>query len=59
MIDGISVERRKRRPHRAAQTEPGARLLEMFSELVDARMESCQRISRMVRDASRPAYCVC
>ena len=52
-IDGISVERRKRRPHRAAQTEPGARLLEMFSELMDARMESCQRVQRMVRNANR------
>lgn len=57
-LDGLSHSRR-RRPHRAPPTEPGARLLEMFSELVDARMESCQRISRMVRDASRPAYCVC
>jgi len=57
-LDGLSHARR-RRPHRAPPTEPGARLLEMFSELVDARMESCQRISRMVQDASRPAYCIC
>ncbi|KAH8106162.1 hypothetical protein BXZ70DRAFT_420363 [Cristinia sonorae] len=57
-LDGLAHTRR-RRPHRAPPSEPGARLLEMFSELVDARMESCQRISRMVRDASRPAYCVC
>ncbi|KAI0352904.1 hypothetical protein OH77DRAFT_1591763 [Trametes cingulata] len=39
-LDGIS---RKRRPLRAPPTEPAARLLEMFSELMDARMESCQR----------------
>ncbi|KAI0092645.1 hypothetical protein BDY19DRAFT_990349 [Irpex rosettiformis] len=38
---------RKTRPLQAPSSEPGARLLEMFSELVDARMESCQRISRM------------
>lgn len=57
-LDGLAHSRR-RRPHRAPPTEPGARLLEMFSELVDARMESCQRISRLVRDASRPAYYVC
>ena len=52
-IDGISVDRRKRRPSRAPQTEPSARLLEMFSELMDARMESCQRVQRMVRNANR------
>ena len=51
-IDGIAVQR-KRRPVRASHTEPGARLLEMFSELMDARMESCQRVQRMVRNANR------
>ncbi|KAI0347531.1 hypothetical protein BDW22DRAFT_1322447 [Trametopsis cervina] len=40
------------RPLRAPPSEPGARLLEMFSELVDARMESCQRISRMVQESA-------
>ena len=52
-IDGISVERRTRRPLRATRAEPGPRLLEMFSELMDARMESCQRVQRMVRNANR------
>ncbi|KAI0722921.1 hypothetical protein C8Q76DRAFT_691532 [Earliella scabrosa] len=52
-IDGISVQQRKRRPTRAPPTEPGARLLEMFSELMDSRMESCQRVQRMVRNANR------
>ncbi|CDO76261.1 hypothetical protein BN946_scf184470.g19 [Trametes cinnabarina] len=52
-LDGISVHQRKRRPLRAPPTEPAARLLEMFSELVDARMESCQRVQRLVRDANR------
>ena len=54
-LDGISSNSlRRRRPHRAPVSEPGARLLEMFSELVDARMESCQRVSRLVRETHRP-----
>lgn len=52
-LDGLSVSQRKRRPMRAPPTEPGARLLEMFSELMDSRMESCQRVQRMVRNANR------
>ena len=52
-IDGIAVHQRKRRPVRASHTEPGARLLEMFSELMDSRMESCQRVQRLVRNANR------
>ncbi|KAI9000960.1 hypothetical protein BD414DRAFT_473169 [Trametes punicea] len=52
-IDGISLHQRKRRPLRAPPSEPAARLLEMFSELMDARMESCQRVQRLVRDANR------
>ena len=43
---------RRSRPLQASSSEPGARLLEMFSELVDARMESCQRISRMVQESA-------
>lgn len=58
-LDGISAHTKRRRPHRAPHTEPGARLLEMFSELVDARMESCQRISRLVRDANRTEFLMC
>ncbi|KZT71623.1 hypothetical protein DAEQUDRAFT_736761 [Daedalea quercina L-15889] len=54
-LEGISSNSlRRRRPHRAPVSEPGARLLEMFSELVDARMESCQRVSRLVRETHRP-----
>ncbi|TBU49586.1 hypothetical protein BD309DRAFT_851161 [Dichomitus squalens] len=52
-LDGVSLHARKRRPVRAPPTEPGARLLEMFSELMDARMESCQRVQRLVRNANR------
>jgi len=58
-LNGIAPHtRRHRRPHRAPPSEPGARLLEMFSELVDARMESCQRVSRLVRDANRADLCL-
>jgi len=56
-IDGISTHAKRHRPARAPATEPGARLLEMFSELVDARMESCQRISRLIQQSERPQYC--
>ncbi|KAK7695417.1 hypothetical protein QCA50_000053 [Cerrena zonata] len=59
-LEGLAPAHRRRRPHRAPTTEPGTRLLEMFSELVDARMESCQRVSRLLRETSnRPSYCIC
>jgi len=60
-LDGISssAHARRRRPHRAPPSEPGARLLEMFSELVDARMESCQRVSRLLQQAGRADLCIC
>lgn len=58
-LDGIASHSKRRRPHRAPHTEPGAHLLEMFSELVDARMESCQRISRLVRDANQREFLMC
>ncbi|KAH9846986.1 hypothetical protein C2E23DRAFT_850733 [Lenzites betulinus] len=47
-LDGVALHQRKRRPTRAPPTEPAARILEMFSELMDARMESCQRVQRLV-----------
>jgi len=53
-LDTLASVHRRRRPSRAPPSEPGARLLEMFSELVDARMESCERISRLVRESNRP-----
>ncbi|EKM59103.1 uncharacterized protein PHACADRAFT_249324 [Phanerochaete carnosa HHB-10118-sp] len=51
-LEGISTNKR-RRPARAPPTEPAARLLEMFAELVDARMESCVRMEKLVRDSGR------
>ncbi|KAI0832474.1 hypothetical protein BC628DRAFT_1309538 [Trametes gibbosa] len=47
-LDGVALHHRKRRPSRAPPSEPAARILEMFSELMDARMESCQRVQRLV-----------
>ncbi|KIP08362.1 hypothetical protein PHLGIDRAFT_383709 [Phlebiopsis gigantea 11061_1 CR5-6] len=44
---------RRRRPAKAPATEPAAQLLEMFAELVDARMESCVRMERLVRESGR------
>ncbi|THH10083.1 hypothetical protein EW145_g1581 [Phellinidium pouzarii] len=33
--------------------EPSAQLLELFGDLLEARMESCMRITRLVRDSNR------
>ncbi|EIN10406.1 hypothetical protein PUNSTDRAFT_132500 [Punctularia strigosozonata HHB-11173 SS5] len=33
--------------------EHGARLLQQFGDLMDARMESCQRVTRLVQEAGR------
>ena len=44
---------RRRRPAKAPASEPAAQLLEMFAELVDARMESCVRMERLVRESGR------
>ncbi|KAI0796620.1 hypothetical protein C8Q75DRAFT_202428 [Abortiporus biennis] len=55
-LDSLAPLHRRRRPLRASPSEPSARLLEMFSELVDARMESCERISRLVRDTNKPDF---
>lgn len=54
-LSGISTNNpnRRRRPARAPPSEPAARLLEMFAELVDARMESCVRMERLVRESGR------
>ena len=52
-LSGISTNKRRPRPARAPPTEPAARLLEMFAELVDARMESCVRMEKLVRESGR------
>ena len=46
-LDGVAPKTKRRRlAHNPAQ--PSVRILEMFSDLMDARMESCQRVSRLV-----------
>lgn len=54
-LSGISTSNpdRRRRPAKAPPSEPAAHLLEMFAELVDARMESCARMERLVRESGR------
>jgi hypothetical protein len=38
---------------RDASAETGTRLLELFGQLMEARMESCHRVNRLVREANR------
>ncbi|KZT19268.1 hypothetical protein NEOLEDRAFT_1142282 [Neolentinus lepideus HHB14362 ss-1] len=55
-LEGIGHKSRRRFVRSArdrGMSEPGAQLLEMFGDLVDARMESCQRITRLIRSANR------
>ncbi|KAJ3009356.1 hypothetical protein NUW54_g1170 [Trametes sanguinea] len=55
-IDTIHVHRPKCRPLRGPPNEPALRLLEMFSDRLDAGMESCQRLQRLVRHADMQKY---
>ena len=55
-LEGIgphSLSRRHRRMRRDASAEAGTRLLELFGQLMEARMESCHRVNRLVREANR------
>lgn len=55
-LEGIgphSLHRRNRRMRRDASSEAGTRLLELFGQLMEARMESCHRVNRLVREANR------
>ncbi|KAJ3558212.1 hypothetical protein NM688_g1056 [Phlebia brevispora] len=47
-MDGVTPKHKHRKPARAPPVQPSIRMLEMFSDLMDARMESCQRVSRLV-----------
>ncbi|KAI9069612.1 hypothetical protein FKP32DRAFT_1559344 [Trametes sanguinea] len=55
-LEGISVQHPRYRPVRGPPNGPTARLLEMFSNRLDAGMESCQRLQRLVRHADVPTY---
>ena len=55
-LEGIgphSLHRRQRRMRRDASAETGTRLLELFGQLMEARMESCHRVNRLVRESNR------
>jgi hypothetical protein len=55
-LEGIgphSLHRRHRRIRRDASAEAGTRLLELFGQLMEARMESCHRVNRLVRESNR------
>ena len=55
-LEGIgphNLHRRQRRMQRDASSETGTRLLELFGQLMEARMESCHRVNRLVREANR------
>lgn len=42
----------RRHTHTGAP-EPSARLLELFGDLLEARMESCLRVNRLIRESNR------
>ncbi|KAF7797991.1 hypothetical protein EIP86_009198 [Pleurotus ostreatoroseus] len=46
--DGVTPKRKHRKALAASPPQPSVRMLDMFSDLMDARMESCQRVSRLV-----------
>jgi hypothetical protein len=55
-LEGIgphTLNRRHRRMRQDASAETGTRLLELFGQLMEARMESCHRVNRLVREANR------
>ncbi|KAF4602098.1 hypothetical protein EYR40_005300 [Pleurotus pulmonarius] len=41
------------RPTTEDASQPSVRILEMYESMMAARMESCQRINRLIRDANR------
>ncbi|THH12540.1 hypothetical protein EW146_g7595 [Bondarzewia mesenterica] len=57
MPNSLAVARR-RRARRSADVptapETGTRLLELFGQLMEARMESCHRVNQLVQEANRP-----
>lgn len=42
-----------RSQQRNTEPDPSAQLLELFGDLLDARMESCMRVTRLIRDSNR------
>jgi len=52
-LEGIGLRGRRKPPSKGHQNR--VQILEMFESMVEARMESCQRINKLVRNASRGA----
>lgn len=42
-----------RPPPRSTGPDPSAQLLELFGDLLESRMESCLRVTRLIRDSNR------
>ena len=56
-LEGISTRSRKRRTAKGqdAPPTPGVQILEMFERLMQARMESCERVSKLMKtNANQP-----
>jgi hypothetical protein len=54
-LEGIAPRGRRKQPGKGHQSR--VRILEMFENLMEARMESCQRINKLVKNANRAALC--
>lgn len=51
-LEGISMRSRKRQVHgQDAPPTQGVQILELFENMMQTRMESCERVSRLVKDA--------
>jgi len=52
-LDGLPPAALQRRASAYGVSDSGMRVLELFEGMMEARMESCQRVNRMVRMANR------
>lgn len=50
-LEGISMRGKQRK--RPVHADNAVRMLELFETMMEARMESCERVTRMVREANR------
>lgn len=51
-LDGIPSRNRQGRP-KSELPQSGVQILEMFEDMMESRMESCQRVNKLVRNANR------
>ncbi|KAJ8523419.1 hypothetical protein ONZ45_g131 [Pleurotus djamor] len=52
-LDNLAPKPRRTPAPPRPSDEPSVRILEMYESMMSARMESCQRINRMIRNANR------